>query len=68
MFKEVLQSIEGVGIYPIISMIVFVIFFAAVIIWYFKADKKYLNKMKNLPLDNDEKSNSNNTGEKHDKS
>jgi cytochrome c oxidase cbb3-type subunit IV len=67
MFKEVLQSIEGIGIYPIISMIVFVIFFAAVIIWYFKADKKYLNKMKNLPLDNDEESNSNNTGEKHDK-
>ena len=67
MYKEVLQSIEGIGIFPIISMIVFVIFFAAVIIWYFKADKKYLNKMKNLPLDNDEKSNSNNTGKNHDK-
>jgi cytochrome c oxidase cbb3-type subunit 4 len=68
MYKEVLQSIEGVGIFPIISMIVFAAFFTVVIIWYFKADKKYLNKMKNLPLDNDEKSNSNNTGEKHDKS
>ncbi len=67
MFKEVLQSIEGIGIYPIISMVVFVIFFVAVIIWYFKADKIYLNKMKNLPLDNDEKSNSNNTGGNHDK-
>ena len=67
MYKEVLQSIEGIGIFPIISMIVFVIFFAAVIIWYFKADKKYLNKMKNLPLDNDEKINSNNTGKNHDK-
>ena len=66
MFKEVLQSIEGIGIYPIISMIVFIIFFTIVIIWYFKADKKYLNKMKNLPLDNDEKINSNNTGEKND--
>lgn len=67
MYKEVLQTIEGIGIYPIISMIVFIIFFAAIIIWYFKADKKYLNKMKNLPLDNDEKSNSNNTGKNHDK-
>ncbi len=66
MFKEVLQSIEGIGIYPVISMIVFVLFFVIVIIWYFKADKKYLNKMRNLPLDNDEKLNSNNTGENHD--
>ena len=67
MFKEVLESIEGIGIYPIISMIVFFIFFAALIIWYFKADRKYLNKMKNLPLDNDEQPNSNNTGEINDK-
>lgn len=66
MYKEVLQSIEGIGIYPIISMIVFVIFFAIVIIWYFKADKKYLNKMSNLPLEEDEKLNSNNTGKNHD--
>ncbi len=67
MFKEVLESIEGIGIYPIISMIVFLIFFTAIIIWYFKADRKYLNKMKNLPLDNNEQSNSNNTGELNDK-
>ncbi|MEJ2614752.1 MAG: cbb3-type cytochrome c oxidase subunit 3 [Ignavibacteriaceae bacterium] len=66
MYKEVLQSIEGIGIYPIISMIVFVIFFVIVLIWYFKADKKYLNKMSNLPLDDDEKIISNNTGENHD--
>ena len=65
MYKEVLQSIEGIGIYPIVSMIVFVIFFAIVLIWYFKADKKYLKKMSNLPLD-DEKIISNNTGENHD--
>lgn len=62
MYKDVLQSIEGIGVYPVISMIIFIIFFAAVIIWFFKADKGYLKKMKNLPLDNDEKSNSNNTG------
>lgn len=67
MFKEVLQSIEGIGIYPIISMIVFILFFVAVIIWYFKADKKYLKKMKNLPLDEDEKSNSNNISKNYDK-
>ena len=67
MYKEVLQSIEGVGIFPIISMIVFAAFFTVVIIWYFKADKKYLNKMSNLPLDDEDRFNSNNTGGNHDK-
>ena len=66
MFKEVLQSIEGIGIYPLISMGVFLVFFMIVIIWYFKADKKYLENMSNLPLDNDQVINSNNTGKNHD--
>jgi cytochrome c oxidase cbb3-type subunit IV len=66
MYKEVLQSIDGIGIYPIISMLVFVIFFTLVIIRYFKTDKNYLNEMKNLPLDSDEKSNPNNIGGNHD--
>jgi cytochrome c oxidase cbb3-type subunit IV len=60
MYKEVLQSIDGIGVYPIISLLVFVIFFTMVIIKYFKIDKNYLNEMKNLPLDSDEKSNPNN--------
>ena len=51
MYKEILESVEGIGIYPIISLLVFFIFFVALIIWVFKADIKYLNKMKMLPLD-----------------
>ncbi|MCI0450019.1 MAG: CcoQ/FixQ family Cbb3-type cytochrome c oxidase assembly chaperone [Chlorobi bacterium] len=52
MYKHVLQSIEGIEIYPIISLVIFVLFFIAIIIWMFKADKKYLNKMASLPLEN----------------
>jgi cbb3-type cytochrome oxidase subunit 3 len=51
MYKNVLQSIEGVGLYPIISLLLFFLFFAAVIIWFFRADKAYLKKMAQLPLD-----------------
>ena len=51
MYKEILQSVEGIGVYPIISLLVFFIFFVVLIIWVFKADKKYLNRMKMLPLD-----------------
>lgn len=67
MIKEYLQSIDGVSIYPIISLIIFFVFFAVIIIWMFKVDKNYLKKMSNLPLETDEENNSNNKGDLHEK-
>lgn len=54
MFKEVLQSIEGVEIYTIISMILLILFFIGMTIWLLKVDRKYLKHMSELPL-NEEK-------------
>jgi len=54
MFKEVLQSIEGVEFYTIISMIIFILFFIGMTIWLFKVDKKYFKQMSELPLQNDD--------------
>jgi len=51
--KEILQSIDGVSLYPIISLIIFFLFFAGLLIWIIKADKTYLNKMEKLPIDCD---------------
>jgi cytochrome c oxidase cbb3-type subunit 4 len=67
MIKDYLQNINGVEIYPIISLIVFVIFFAAIIIWLVKVDKKYINKMENLPFEKNEESNINRKGELNEK-
>lgn len=67
MYKELLQSIEGIEVYPIISLIVFVLFFAIILLWMFKVDKNYIKKMENLPLDNDEEINFNNTGDLYEK-
>lgn len=67
MHKEVLQSIEGVSTYPIISLIVFVLFFAVIIIWMLKVDKKYIKKMENLPFENEEDNILNNTGDLYEK-
>ena len=50
MFKEVLQSIEGVEFYTIVSMIIFILFFIGMTIWLFKVDKKYIKTMSELPL------------------
>jgi cytochrome c oxidase cbb3-type subunit IV len=53
MKKEILSSIENIEIYPIISLLIFVIFFIGMFIWVIKVDKKYIDHMKEMPL-NDE--------------
>lgn len=51
MYKNVLQAIEGVGIYPLISMFIFIAVFMAAVIWFFRADKARLQYMAQLPLE-----------------
>lgn len=52
--KHNLSSIDGVEIYPIISLLVFFLFFAGLIWWVIKVDKKYISDLKNYPLSIDE--------------
>lgn len=51
MFREIFESMSGVDIFGLFSMILFFIIFLGVIYWVIKVDKKYLNKMENMPLD-----------------
>lgn len=66
MIRNYLQSIEGVEIYPLISLALFVVFFVAVFVWILKIDKNYIRQMKELPLELDNNRNSNSTGETND--
>lgn len=50
MFKNYFESISGIDIYPIFSLILFLGFFLFVIAWTFKADKSYLKEMEQLPV------------------
>ncbi len=50
MFKEVLQSIEGIEFYTIVSMVILILFFIGIIIWLFKVDGNYIKHMSELPL------------------
>lgn len=54
MFKHYFESIDGLEIYPIFSLLVFLIFFVIVTVWTLKADKSYLKKMEEIPLENNE--------------
>lgn len=62
MFKDVLQSIEGIEFFAIVGMIIFILFFIGMTIWLFKVDKKYIKKMSELPLKEDNSEFSNLTG------
>ena len=50
--KNHMESIAGVEIYPIISLLIFFIFFVALFWWVFTAKKDYIKTVSNIPLDN----------------
>ncbi|MDJ0645598.1 MAG: CcoQ/FixQ family Cbb3-type cytochrome c oxidase assembly chaperone [Flavobacteriaceae bacterium] len=50
--KHHMESIDGVAIYPMISLVIFFAFFAALFWWVFTAKKEYIKKVSNMPLDN----------------
>jgi cytochrome c oxidase cbb3-type subunit 3 len=50
-FINYLKSIAGVEIFPLIGLIIFVLFFSAVAIWVISADKKRMQENSHLPLE-----------------
>lgn len=55
MFKFIkghLESITGIEIYPMISLLIFFIFFVVLFYWVLTAKKDYINTVSNIPLDN----------------
>ena len=54
MYQEVLRSVEGVGIFPTISLVVFIVVFALVVVYAARLDRAGVEQMAGLPLDNEE--------------
>ncbi|KAB1069116.1 CcoQ/FixQ family Cbb3-type cytochrome c oxidase assembly chaperone [Tamlana haliotis] len=50
--KNHMESIAGIEIFPIISLLIFFIFFVALFWWVITAKKEYINRVSNIPLDN----------------
>lgn len=46
-----MSEIEGIEIYPILSLLIFFVFFTALAWWVINADKEYINKARQLPLE-----------------
>ncbi|TKD59150.1 CcoQ/FixQ family Cbb3-type cytochrome c oxidase assembly chaperone [Flavobacterium sp. ASW18X] len=55
--KEHMQTIDGVATYPMISLLIFFVFFTLLFWWVITASKAHIREMGELPLDNDNQQN-----------
>lgn len=51
MYKDVLRSIAGIEMFPVISLLVFVAVFVVMLVWVWRLDPRRLSELANLPLD-----------------
>lgn len=49
-FRTYLETIAGIGIFPLISLIIFFVFFVSLLLYVFKLDRKSVERMSNIPL------------------
>ncbi|MBK7433549.1 MAG: CcoQ/FixQ family Cbb3-type cytochrome c oxidase assembly chaperone [Chitinophagaceae bacterium] len=57
MFKFIQQyaeSIDRINIYPMISLLIFFLFFVVLIIWVKKMDKENITRLSELPFEQEE--------------
>ena len=51
MYQEVLRSIAGIEVFPIISLVLFVTFFTLMLVRTSRLDRRRLSEMARQPLD-----------------
>lgn len=59
--KHNLTGIDGVEIYPILSLLIFILFFTAMIYYVAKMKKKDIEEISGLPLEDGSEENYNST-------
>ncbi len=52
--KHNLTGIDGIEIYPILSLLIFVLFFALVITYVVRMKKSEVQKLSSIPLEDDQ--------------
>lgn len=51
MYTEILRSIDGIGIFPVVALMLFAGVFGGVLVWAIRADRAQLAVHAALPLD-----------------
>jgi hypothetical protein len=52
--KQYAESIDGINIYPMISLVIFFLFFVVLLYYVKKMDKAKVNEISRIPLDGEE--------------
>ncbi|MBT8298631.1 MAG: CcoQ/FixQ family Cbb3-type cytochrome c oxidase assembly chaperone [Maribacter sp.] len=55
--KNHMESIEGIATYPMISLLIFFVFFVLLFWWVFTARKEYIKEVSELPLEDNNQNN-----------
>ncbi len=55
--KGNLENIDGVQIYPLISLMIFFLFFVGLFYWVFTAKKDHIKEVSNMPFEDDNNQN-----------
>jgi len=58
--KHNLESISGVEIYPILSLLIFFLFFVVLYTWTYTYKKEKIDELSRIPLDGTEENETNN--------
>ncbi len=52
--KNHMESIDGIATYPMISLLIFFVFFALLFWWVFSASKEHIKEVSEIPLDDNQ--------------
>lgn len=53
MYKEVLRTIVGIEVFPVLSLLIFTTVFVVMLVWVLRLDRGRLAQYAQLPLDDD---------------
>ncbi|MGB5228472.1 CcoQ/FixQ family Cbb3-type cytochrome c oxidase assembly chaperone [Eudoraea sp.] len=52
--KNHMESMEGIATYPMISLLIFFVFFAILFWWVFTASKEHIKEVSEIPLEDNQ--------------
>jgi cytochrome c oxidase cbb3-type subunit III len=53
-FINYLTSIDGIGIFPMISLMIFFVFFIGLLVYTFRMSKKDISHLESLPFEDEQ--------------
>lgn len=53
MYKNVLESMQGIELYPLISLAIFFTFFVVLLVWVIRMKKSDIDEISRIPLEDD---------------